>query len=106
LEHGALLPELAAFPVPGGFDGELIAFTEGQPDFIALTDRMLLTRDRSIPIAFVAFDVRSGEGENVMHRPTGSAGNYARNGSAVALRPLEGSGKIRAWKGRRYRAAP
>jgi bifunctional non-homologous end joining protein LigD len=64
-----LLPELQGFPVRGVFDGELIAFTDGKPDFIALTDRMLLTRDRTIPIAFVAFDVLSLEGEHVMDRP-------------------------------------
>jgi bifunctional non-homologous end joining protein LigD len=64
-----LLPELAGFPVPGIFDGELIAFVDGQPDFVALTNRMLLTRDRSIPIAFVAFDVLRVDGENVMQRP-------------------------------------
>jgi ATP dependent DNA ligase-like protein len=64
-----LLPELARFPVPGVFDGELIAFADGQPDFIALTDRMLLTKDPSIPVAFVAFDVLSLDGENVVRRP-------------------------------------
>jgi bifunctional non-homologous end joining protein LigD len=64
-----LLPEFASFPVRGVFDGELIAFTDGRPDFLALTDRMLLTRDRAIPVAFVAFDVLSLEGENVMRRP-------------------------------------
>jgi hypothetical protein len=64
-----LLPELERFPVPGVFDGELVAFTDGQPDFLALTDRMLLTRDLSIPVAFVVFDVLSLEGGNVMQRP-------------------------------------
>jgi hypothetical protein len=34
-----LLPELAAFPVPGVLDGELIAFTDREPDFLALTER-------------------------------------------------------------------
>ena len=29
-----LLPELEAFPAKGVFDGELIAFSEGQPDFV------------------------------------------------------------------------
>ena len=64
-----LLPELARFPIPGVFDGELIAFADGHPDFVALTDRMLLTRDASIPIAFVAFDVLSLDGENTMSKP-------------------------------------
>jgi bifunctional non-homologous end joining protein LigD len=65
----SLVPELGAIPACGIFDGELIAFTDGETDFLALTDRMLLTRDRSIPIAFVAFDVLSLEGENLMQRP-------------------------------------
>jgi bifunctional non-homologous end joining protein LigD len=64
-----LVPELATFPVPGVFDGELIAFEDGRTDFVALTDRMLLTRDPSIPIAFVAFDLLSLDGENTMAKP-------------------------------------
>jgi bifunctional non-homologous end joining protein LigD len=64
-----LLPELETFPVQGVFDGELIAFSEGQPDFFALCDRMLLRQERSIPIAFVAFDVLSLEGTNTMREP-------------------------------------
>jgi hypothetical protein len=35
----SLLPELEAFPVQGVFNGELMAFSEGQPDFVALYDR-------------------------------------------------------------------
>ena len=50
----------------GVFDGELIAFSDGQPDFVALYDRMLLHSDVRIPIAFVAFDVPSIEGTNTM----------------------------------------
>jgi bifunctional non-homologous end joining protein LigD len=65
----ALLPELEGFPIGGVFDGELIAFTEGQPDFVALCDRMLLRTDFRIPIAFVAFDVLSLEGTNTMREP-------------------------------------
>jgi bifunctional non-homologous end joining protein LigD len=65
----SLLPELEAFPVKGIFDGELIAFSEGQPDFVALCDRMLLRQERSVPIAFVAFDVLSLEGTNTMREP-------------------------------------
>jgi bifunctional non-homologous end joining protein LigD len=64
-----LLHELEAFPVQGVFDGELIAFSEGQPDFVALCDRMLLHSDGRIPIAFVAFDVLSLEGTNTMCEP-------------------------------------
>src|SRR5688500_17917295 len=62
----ALLPELEGFPARGVFDGELVAFTDGQPDFLALTDRMLLTRDLAIPIAFVVFDVLSLDGKETM----------------------------------------
>jgi bifunctional non-homologous end joining protein LigD len=64
-----LLPELEAFPVKGVFDGELIAFSEGQPDFVALCDGMLLRQKRSVPIAFVAFDVLSLDGTNTMREP-------------------------------------
>jgi bifunctional non-homologous end joining protein LigD len=64
-----VLPELEAFPVQGVFDGELIAFSEGQPDFVALCDRMLLHSDQRIPIAFVVFDVLSLEGTNTMREP-------------------------------------
>jgi bifunctional non-homologous end joining protein LigD len=65
----SLLPELKAFPVQGAFDGELIAFSEGKPDFVALGDRMLLRSESRIPIAFVAFDVLSLEGANTMREP-------------------------------------
>jgi bifunctional non-homologous end joining protein LigD len=64
-----LVPELEAIPARGIFDGELIAFADGQPDFVALCDRMLLTKDPSIPIAFVAFDVLSLDGTNTMREP-------------------------------------
>jgi bifunctional non-homologous end joining protein LigD len=64
-----LLPELEAFPFRGVFDGELLAFSEGQPDFVALCDRMLLRQDVGIPIAFVAFDVLSLEGTSTMREP-------------------------------------
>jgi bifunctional non-homologous end joining protein LigD len=64
-----LLPELEAFPVKGVFDGELIAFSEGQPDFVALCDRMLLHSDVRIPIAFVAFDLLSLDGTDTMREP-------------------------------------
>jgi bifunctional non-homologous end joining protein LigD len=64
-----LLPELEAFPVRGVFDGELIAFSDGKPDFVALCDRMLLREERGVPIAFVAFDVLRLEGTNTMREP-------------------------------------
>jgi ATP-dependent DNA ligase len=64
-----LLPELEAFPVRGVFDGELIAFSEGQPDFVALCDRMLLRSELRISVAFVVFDVLSLEGTKTMREP-------------------------------------
>jgi bifunctional non-homologous end joining protein LigD len=64
-----LLPELGALPVQGVFDGELIAFNDGQPDFVALCDRMLLRSDLRILVAFVAFDVLSPDGTNTMREP-------------------------------------
>ena len=48
---------------------ELIAFTNGEPDFLALTDRMLLPATRSIPVAFVVFDVLSLDGGYTMTKP-------------------------------------
>jgi hypothetical protein len=69
LEHDAAPSGAHRLSVAGVFDGELIAFADGNPDFIALTDRMLLTRDPSIPIAFVVFDVLSVDGESIMQRP-------------------------------------
>jgi hypothetical protein len=50
-----LLPELEAIPVQAIFDGELIAFAEGEPDFLALTERMLLAGDlvKEDPVAFL-----------------------------------------------------
>jgi bifunctional non-homologous end joining protein LigD len=64
-----LLPELEAFPARGVFDGELIAFSEDHPDFVALCDRMLLRQSRGIPVAFVVFDVLSLEGTKTMREP-------------------------------------
>jgi hypothetical protein len=51
------------------FDGELIAFSEGQPDFVALCDRMLLRSDHRIPIAFVVFDVLGLVATDTMREP-------------------------------------
>jgi ATP-dependent DNA ligase len=50
-------------------DGELIAFSEGQPDFAALCDRILLRSDLRVPVAFVVFDVRTLDGTNAMREP-------------------------------------
>jgi bifunctional non-homologous end joining protein LigD len=63
-----LVPELEAFPVRGTFDGELIAFADGQPDFVALIDRMLLACGDA-PIALAVFDVLSLEGTSTMREP-------------------------------------
>jgi bifunctional non-homologous end joining protein LigD len=64
-----LLPELAAFPVFGIFDGELVAFdTEGVPDFPLVCERMLMRR-HSIPVVYVLFDVLSLDGRSLIREP-------------------------------------
>ena len=73
LERDPLLPGFEAFPVRSVFDGELIAFSEDRPDFVALCDRMLLRTDQRVPIAFVTFDVLSLEGTDTMREPSASA---------------------------------
>jgi ATP dependent DNA ligase domain len=69
LEHDLAPPRARGVPRPGIFDGELLAFSEGQPDFVALCDRMLLRQEVGIPIAFVAFDVLSRDGTSTMREP-------------------------------------
>ena len=64
-----LIPELAAFPVFGSFDGELVAFDEdGVPDFPLVCER-LLNRRHHIRLAFVIFDVLSIEGRSLLRAP-------------------------------------
>jgi bifunctional non-homologous end joining protein LigD len=63
-----LVEELSAFPVRGVFDGELVAFEDGQVDFVALTDRILL-RSRDAPIAFIVFDVLYVDGSSTIREP-------------------------------------
>ena len=61
----ALVPELAALPARGVFDGELVALNEhGEPHF-PLVCRRLLHRDRRIPLAYVVFDVLELDGRRL-----------------------------------------
>jgi bifunctional non-homologous end joining protein LigD len=62
-----LVPDLEPYPARGIFDGELIAFVDGEPDFLALTDRMLLRNGRA-PVALVV-DVLSLEGMSTLREP-------------------------------------
>jgi bifunctional non-homologous end joining protein LigD len=100
LEHGALrlrsrtgkditgtYPELAG---PGGIaaaigaagpgqlllDGEIVAFTDGRPDFEALQPRMhvsstdaALRLSQTIPVTYLAFDVLQADGRPLLGRP-------------------------------------
>jgi bifunctional non-homologous end joining protein LigD len=60
---------LAELPVPGVFDGELVAFgDDGKPDFPSVCERMLHGQAQ-IPVTFVLFDVLSLEGRDVTRRP-------------------------------------
>jgi bifunctional non-homologous end joining protein LigD len=64
-----LLPEFAAIPVEGVFDGELVAFgDDGLPSFERLS-RRILHGDISIPVAIVLFDVLEVEGLSTMRQP-------------------------------------
>jgi bifunctional non-homologous end joining protein LigD len=63
-----LLPELGNLPISGRFDGELVAFADGQPHFPLVGDR-LLHGDASVPLTYVIFDVLELEGEAIMARP-------------------------------------
>jgi bifunctional non-homologous end joining protein LigD len=65
----ALVPELAAIPAEGVFDGELVAFTpSGHPSWPLLCKRVL-RRDGSIPVTFVIFDVLELDGEETSVLP-------------------------------------
>jgi bifunctional non-homologous end joining protein LigD len=61
----AVLPELRGLPEGLVLDGELVAWRDGDPYFPDVCARVL-NRDASIPITFVAFDVLSIDGENMM----------------------------------------
>jgi bifunctional non-homologous end joining protein LigD len=64
-----LIPELAAFPVYGSFDGELVAFNaDGAPDFPMLCER-LLNRRHSIRVTYMIFDVLSLDGRSLLGLP-------------------------------------
>jgi len=64
-----MLPELAALPARGVFDGELVAFGgDGLPSF-PLVCRRLLQRDGCVPLVFIAFDVLELEAAALVSRP-------------------------------------
>jgi hypothetical protein len=53
-----LVPELAAFPVYGMFDGELVAFdAAGAPEFPLMCERMLMRRS-GIAVTYVILRVQ------------------------------------------------
>ena len=51
------------------FDGELIAFSADKPDFVRALRPDAAPTERSVPIAFVAFEGLSLEGTNTMREP-------------------------------------
>jgi bifunctional non-homologous end joining protein LigD len=64
-----LTPELAALPVYGTFDGELVAFdADGAPGFPLICER-LLNRHHSIRLTFVIFDLLSLDGRTLLGLP-------------------------------------
>jgi bifunctional non-homologous end joining protein LigD len=84
----ATYPELAGLAGPGAasgasgreqqvlLDGEIVAFTDGRPDFEALQPRMhvsspeaALRLSRLIPVAYLAFDVLHLDGHPLIARP-------------------------------------
>lgn len=108
LEHGALrlrsrtgkditatYPELAGAggimdalgPAGPGqllLDGEIVAFTDGRPDFEALQPRMhvsspeaALRLSRTIPVAYLAFDVLQADGRALLGRPYAERRKYS-----------------------------
>jgi bifunctional non-homologous end joining protein LigD len=61
---------LVDLPVRAVLDGELVAFdADGKPDFPQLCGCVLMRRTTAPPLTFVAFDVLSVEGRNVMGLP-------------------------------------
>jgi bifunctional non-homologous end joining protein LigD len=69
-----LLPELGDLPAETAFDGEIVAFADGRPNFPLVCDR-LLHRDRSVPLTYVIFDLLALDGEATTHLPTASDEN-------------------------------
>jgi ATP-dependent DNA ligase len=63
-----VVPELSDVPVEGVFDGELIAFADGQPYFPLVCDR-LLHGDRTVSLTFAVFDILELDGEPTMGLP-------------------------------------
>jgi hypothetical protein len=64
-----LLPELERIPVEGVFDGELVSLDRhGHPSFERVSRRML-TRDGSVSVSLVVFDLLELDGEDRMRLP-------------------------------------
>jgi ATP-dependent DNA ligase len=68
LEHDTVLPELGALPAGLVLDGELVAWKGSEPYF-PLICRRVLSRDMSIPLTFVIFDVLWSRGRDLTTKP-------------------------------------
>jgi bifunctional non-homologous end joining protein LigD len=68
VEHDPAPSRARSVPRPRVFDGELIAFSDGQRDVVAFA-RDASPQQPPNPIAYVAFDVLSLEGTNAMREP-------------------------------------
>jgi len=64
----AMLPELRALPDGLVLDGELVAWKGSEPHF-PLVCRRVLSRDMSVPLTFVIFDLLRREGVDLTGRP-------------------------------------
>jgi bifunctional non-homologous end joining protein LigD len=63
------VPELAALPVSGTLDGELVAFgADGTPDFPTLCERMLMRRP-GIAVTFMVCDLLRLDGRDLTGKP-------------------------------------
>jgi bifunctional non-homologous end joining protein LigD len=63
-----LVPELRAMPATGLFDGELVAFRDGQPWFPDVC-RRLLHGASTVPLTFVVFDLLQHDGDDLRNEP-------------------------------------
>jgi bifunctional non-homologous end joining protein LigD len=75
-----LLPELKRIPVEGVFDGELVSLDrDGRPSFERVCRRML-TRDATVPVTLVVFDVLELDGEPTMGPARAAHRRHPRDG--------------------------
>jgi ATP-dependent DNA ligase len=69
LGHDAAVGFLAQLPVRAVLDGELVALDDnGKPDFAQLCECVLMRRTTA-PLTFIAFDVLTVDGTDVMRLP-------------------------------------